>query len=70
MLAKLIGLSEKQYQAPAGLARSCRFFLPCLPALDRALLLSSATPSDLINRIPYYTAAALSSQKEQRLGMA
>ena len=39
MLAGPIGLSEKQYQVAAGLARNCRFFLSSVPALDRALSL-------------------------------
>jgi hypothetical protein len=34
--AGLVGLSEKQYSVPAGLARNCRFFLIKLPALNRA----------------------------------
>jgi hypothetical protein len=51
--AGLIGLSEKQYQVPAGLARLCRFFLIERPDPQSARIRrSSGKPSDL----PYKTA--------------
>jgi hypothetical protein len=37
--AGLIDLSEKQYQAPGGLARNCRFFLISRPGTQSALSL-------------------------------
>ena len=64
---KLIELSEKQYQASAGLARNCRFFLSSVPVRDRALR-ASGTPSNLIDRVRYSLLKSLREKLDQFAG--
>src|SRR5580700_2494276 len=59
------GLSEKQYQAPAGLARNCRFFSISLAALNRARspLLGGAERSHQRNRVSFFRGARPSGRR-------
>src|ERR1700722_1736663 len=52
-------LSEKQYQAPAGLARNCRFSQSASRRSTGRVRRSSGAPSDLINGTEYHSSEAL-----------
>jgi len=64
-LTGLLGLSEKQYQAPTSLARNCRFFLLSIPVRDRALR-ASGTPS--IDRVRCSLLKSLREKLDQFAG--